>query len=377
MDFNSDICNCGYVKSYLKLSNMDKWIIKKPKLDKDVEPSRPESASSTVRNTKDLKQKNKSTKGTTTQAKAQPSPSTSKDTVSHKTENKNTDKHSRQFQQSWCSGRKWLKYDGTNMRCQFCVDNETKIRHLLKTRNMITGVSSYRKDVIDRHEKTEAHKHAEEIVKNAIASKQAPAFEIVSKMDKNNQTKLEHLFRNVHALVKHNKSLTDYAWVCVLDEQKGVDIGQSYRTNFSAQQFAHVIASHEKCILAETLKDISFISITCDGSTDSASKEQEIVFVQYCHKGNIFTKFIGIDTPERADADGILKCMLGIFTRMDPVFNEDFLQKKLVAIGCDGAAVMTGRKDGVAKKLQGIQPALITVHCHAHRCDILIEKIYT
>ncbi len=36
------------------------------------------------------------------------------------------------------------------------------------------------------------------------------------------------LFRNSHAIAKHNMPLTDYNWMADLDKAKGLDIGRTY-----------------------------------------------------------------------------------------------------------------------------------------------------
>ena len=40
---------------------------------------------------------------------------------------------------------------------------------------------------------------------------------------------MTNLFRNVHALIKKRRPITDFIWMCELDEMKGVDIWEAYR----------------------------------------------------------------------------------------------------------------------------------------------------
>jgi hypothetical protein len=47
------------------------------------------------------------------------------------------------------------------------------------------------------------------------------------------------LFWNAQAVIKNNKSLRDYVWLCQLDITKGIDIGETYlnsNRNFSVRQ---------------------------------------------------------------------------------------------------------------------------------------------
>lgn len=47
---------------------------------------------------------------------------------------------------------------------------------------------------------------------------------------------------------------------------------------------------------------------------------------------------------------------------------------KMVGIGTDGASVMTGKNNGVVKKLKEFAPSLIGVHCAAHRCSLATSQ---
>jgi hypothetical protein len=41
------------------------------------------------------------------------------------------------------------------------------------------------------------------------------------------------MFRNCHALVVKNRPLSDYEWMCELDETKGIILGKTYRNTES------------------------------------------------------------------------------------------------------------------------------------------------
>ena len=47
---------------------------------------------------------------------------------------------------------------------------------------------------------------------------------------------------------------------------------------------------------------------------------------------------------------------------------------KFIGIGTDGASVMTGRKNGVVKRLRDQCPSLVGVHCAAHRCALAASQ---
>lgn len=47
--------------------------------------------------------------------------------------------------------------------------------------------------------------------------------------------------------------------------------------------------------------------------------------------------------------------------------------RKLVGLGSDGASVMLGRNNGVAAKLRRLQPAMVAVHCYAHKLELAFK----
>ena len=54
------------------------------------------------------------------------------------------------------------------------------------------------------------------------------------------------MFRNAQAVIKNNKSLRDYAWLCQLDITKGIDIGETYLNSKAAMKFVYAIAQSER-----------------------------------------------------------------------------------------------------------------------------------
>ena len=49
--------------------------------------------------------------------------------------------------------------------------------------------------------------------------------------------------------------------------------------------------------------------------------------------------------------------------------------KKITALRCDGANIMSGKTSGMAKRSQVINPSLIAVHRLAHRLAFLLQHV--
>ena len=66
----------------------------------------------------------------------------------------------------------------------------------------------------------------------------------------------------------------DYVWLCELDEKKGLNIGQTYRTAIKCREFTDAISEVERRNLEKSVGELNFVSIMCDEATDSAVMEQ-------------------------------------------------------------------------------------------------------
>lgn len=150
-----------------------------------------------------------------------------------------------------------------------------------------------------------------------------------------------------------------------LDERKGIALGATYRNRMQAKEFTHYIAEVERQDISEMLKKTKYLSIMSDGSTDSAVKEEEMVYVRWSEKGKIFTRFVGIKSVKKADAETITRTIRSIMGGVC----EDW-ESKLVALATDGAAVMVGCKNDVVTRLKGDRAYIIGIHCMAHRQEL-------
>ena len=98
---------------------------------------------------------------------------------------------------------------------------------------------------------------------------------------------------------------TDFTWMAALDEKKGLDVGQTYRSDKCCREFIDIIAEVERDKLEEEVRREKFIAIMCDGSTDSAVIEEEMVFIRYINCGHIQSRFVSLEAVEKGTAVNI------------------------------------------------------------------------
>ena len=113
----------------------------------------------------------------------------------------------------------------------------------------------------------------------------------------------------------------------------------------------------------------SVMGLMMDEATDSSNQSVLLIYRRFVNEfGNCVTQFIGARSLEVTNADGIMAAVLKLME------DRALDMKEVVGLATDGASVMTGVKTGVATRLKEINPAMITIHCMAHRLQLLSEK---
>ena len=100
-----------------------------------------------------------------------------------------------------------------------------------------------------------------------------------------------------------------------------------------------------------------------------------ILYIKYCTANDcrLMTKtvFAGFISLARCDSHSILKEIKKFYTAN----NLDI--QKMIMFTSDGAAVMVGKRNGVAKLLKNFLPHIIEQHCVAHRKDLGIDDAWS
>lgn len=132
------------------------------------------------------------------------------------------------------------------------------------------------------------------------------------------------------------------------------------RTTITRQQ--HV----EKEKLVTIMRDVRYFSLTIDGTTDDSVKEQETIFIRWCLRGKIETRFFSIGEPDSTSSEDLYKSV-----KMK-IQDQNMLPHMsiLVGFGCDGASNMFGKKNGLVALIKRNHPKIIAVNCLAHRLEL-------
>ena len=136
----------------------------------------------------------------------------------------------------------------------------------------------------------------------------------------------------------------------------------NYSSEQIKQEFLELLATP---LLDDIKKDVNkspVFGLMCDESMDISVKSQLVTEVRYIDMhGKCQTSFLEFRELANGKTDTITDALVELCG------NCNFPLTKLTSFGSDGAAVMVGRNNGVAARLRGLCPQLISIQCIAHR----------
>ena len=141
----------------------------------------------------------------------------------------------------------------------------------------------------------------------------------------------------------------------------------TYTSRAAGEELQESIAEvvHENSV--NKIKHADMFSVLVDESTDISVSKQMVVYVRIIDENfepqTIFLKNITISEP-RSDAQVLFNNLCSLLEQ------EGLSFSKLKGFGSDGAAVMVGRKSGVATKVKEKSPHCVNIHCMAHRFNL-------
>ena len=145
----------------------------------------------------------------------------------------------------------------------------------------------------------------------------------------------------------------------------------TYSSRTSGEEFQESLAEviHEN--LVSKIKNANMYSVLTDESTDISVSKQMIVYIRIVDEKfvpqTIFLKNMTISDP-RSDAQVLSDHLFLVLQQ------EGLSIDKLKGFGSDGAAVMVGRKSGVATRVKEKSPHCISIHCMAHRFNLCTSQ---
>ena len=100
----------------------------------------------------------------------------------------------------------------------------------------VNGTSNFRLPNVKRHANSAFHKKQEATAEaQAQPRESSQAQKALNGLNSTVLEQMKHKFRSCHALAKMGRPFTDFSWMNSLDEQKGLNIGNRYRSDKQAK----------------------------------------------------------------------------------------------------------------------------------------------
>ena len=304
--------------------------------------------------------------------------------------------HQKELLPSWnylLERKKWFEYlpnqqapANSTYRCRICskyyehfqLQSRYKPGLAMKVGVMYGKKKNY--EAISTHEKSDCHQKIISMLQKRDSEVLPAQFdkaqhELESK-DGHRLTVTMRMIRSVYAEAKVNLPFSAHEKIVELQERNGLDMGYHHYGRTAAVRIIELIGEtmHESLVTHLTNKNHP-LSIIIDSSTDSGQNHYLIVYFQALENEVprvYFYKLILLDADE--SAYGLFESLKKEWTKEKYSFMSH-LRKNLIGFASDGAAVMLGKHNGLAKIMNDwAEETIYTVHCMAHRLHLAMRK---
>ena len=151
--------------------------------------------------------------------------------------------------------------------------------------------------------------------------------------------------------------------------KKQCSVNQDYTSKTVFNEFIGIMANQVRERIGQSLKASGMFYLIIDECKDNASHEQLSVCVRFCESEAPEERFLGlIRLSDDYTADGIanqLFPLLAVLTKY----------ATFIGITTDGASVLIGQHNGVVEKLREKYPHIVSIHCAAHRLNLVVGSV--
>jgi len=117
------------------------------------------------------------------------------------------------------------------------------------------------------------------------------------------------------------------------------------------------------------IKQAEYLAVMCDETTDIYDKTQMVIILRYELQGKPVERFWGFFNPINQTAEALSTLL---FEELQILIGNS--SYKLIAQTYDGAAALSGVKNGVQTRMKEVYKNAHFIHCYAHQLNLIIEK---
>ena len=234
------------------------------------------------------------------------------------------------------------------------------------------GCKTWQNSALTRHQDTNEHRQSIKTLE-LRSQMQAAAKNVESKNVELQSDKIENYMKQlrlVYCLCKNDIAASNFNDLMQVQVLNGVTCDYYKKPE--------IVTEFEQCIESVIEKDIlgrirasPFLGIMLDETCDISVQKKLAIYVKFIENGTTTVAFLGNNQITDCTAAGIESSLVD-FLVSKGICTENF--EKVFGLGTDGAAVMTGRLNGLGAKLKRRNPELVQVHCVAHRLNLAASQ---
>ena len=159
----------------------------------------------------------------------------------------------------------------------------------------------------------------------------------IANMDRNNVEKTKKKFEVTYFVAKNELHFTKYEEILKLKKMHGVEIGTAYNNEIQCGQFIDYIGQDLKHNLNMELSKAKLFGTLCDGSMDSASIDEEVVYLSHfdpqpagSNEVAVQTSFLGVRSVRNAKAVGVQEVITDSYKGLTEEHDTESFEKKLI-----------------------------------------------
>ena len=302
-------------------------------------------------------------------------------------------KQFRSFQTSWFDLFPWIHYNEENdsILCFICAKKNEKNYLLPATKKeqafISTGYSNWKKALqrFKEHQCSECHRLSVDYEVNILKT-HGNIYEISNQQTKNTLKSnrrcfikiiecLQHMSRQGQPIQGDIDSESNFIQLLKLRSKDDPALLEWIQRKNTDKYMTHDIQNEIICIMAHQVQrdlasDIrgNFFSIIADEYTDVSNDEQLTICLRWVDEMlDVHEDFLGFYKIPNIASDTVVSVIKDTFIRLQLSFQYCRGQ-------CyDGASNMLGKRSGVAKRIQDIQPKAKPTHCHGHSLSLGVK----
>lgn len=140
-----------------------------------------------------------------------------------------------------------------------------------------------------------------------------------------------------------------------------------YLSNTIQNEILECLSDMVRESIIQEVKDSEVFSVIADETKDLKKSEPLSLELRYYYDGAVHESFLDFQRASELDAAGLSKKIIQCLER----YGLDY-KSNLAGQGYDGAAVMSGRCNGVAARIKAEAKHAFYVHCNAHCLNLVI-----